>query len=98
MKSSVKLKVRVIPNAKKTEFTGYREDELVLRLNAPAVEGKANKAATEYVARYFEVPRSTVLMVSGEKSRHKIFQIVGLGSSDLERKLSQLRLSSIASP
>jgi uncharacterized protein len=82
------LKIRVIPNAKKTEFTGYREDELVLRLNAPALEGKANKAALEYVSRYFGVPRSAVMMVSGEKSRHKIFQIVGLDCSDLERKLS----------
>lgn len=88
MKASVKLKVRVIPNAKKTEFTGYREDELVLRLNAPAIEGKANKAAIEFMSRFFEVPRSTVSIVSGEKSRHKIFQIVGLKSSDLEGKLS----------
>ena len=98
MKSPVKLKMRVIPNAKKTEFTGFREDELVLRLNAPAVEGKANKAAIEYIARYFGVPRSAVSMVSGEKSRHKIFQIVGLESSDLERRLSEFRLSSINSP
>jgi uncharacterized protein len=98
MKSPVKLKVRVIPNAKKTEFIGFREDELVLRLNAPAVEGKANKAATEYIARYFGVPRSAVSMASGEKSRHKIFQIVGLESSDLERRLSEFRLSSINSP
>ena len=89
MKSSVKLKVRVIPNAKKTEFTGFREDELVLRLRAPAIEGKANKAATEYLSSYFGVPRSAVSMVSGEKSRHKIFQIVGLKSSDLEGRLSQ---------
>jgi uncharacterized protein len=98
MKSAVKLKVRVIPNARKTEFTGFREDELVLRLNAPAVEGKANKAATEYISRYFGVSRSAVSMVSGEKSRHKIFQIVGLESSDLERRLSEFRLSFINSP
>jgi uncharacterized protein (TIGR00251 family) len=98
MKSSVKLKVRIIPNAKKTEFTGFREDELVLRLSAPAIEGKANKAATEYISRYFGVPRAAVSMVSGEKSRHKIFQIVGLESSDLERRLSEFRLSSTNSP
>jgi uncharacterized protein len=98
MKLAAKLKVRVIPNAQKTEFTGFRADELVLKLNAPALEGKANKAATEYVARYFGVPRSAVSMLSGEKSRHKIFQIVGLESSDLEGKLSEFRFSSIDSP
>ena len=84
----MKLKVRVIPNAKKTEFRGIREGELILRLNAPALEGKANKAAIEFVSRYFEVSKTSVSLISGEKSRHKIFQIVGLNSSDLERKLA----------
>jgi uncharacterized protein (TIGR00251 family) len=84
------LKIRVIPNAKKTEFAGYRDDELVLRLNEPALEGKANKAAVEFVSRYFGVTRSSVLLVRGERSRHKIFQIVGLKSDDLERKLAEI--------
>ena len=77
--------------ARKNEITGYRDGELVLRLNAPPLEGKANKAAIEFVARYFGVSRAAVLLVSGEKSRHKIFQIVGLDSSLLERKLAEIR-------
>ena len=90
MTSGATLKVRVIPKAKQSGWNGYRESELVLRLNAPAVEGKANQAAIEFVSRFFGVSRSAVLIVSGEKSRHKIFQIVGLESSDLERKLSEI--------
>jgi uncharacterized protein (TIGR00251 family) len=86
----VTLRIRVIPNAKKTEFAGYREGELLLRLNAPPVDGKANKAALEFVSRYFDVPRSGVLLVGGERSRHKIFEIVGLNRVDLERKLAEL--------
>jgi uncharacterized protein (TIGR00251 family) len=85
-----KLKIRVIPNARKTGFAGYRDDEIVLRLNAPAVEGKANKAALEFVSHFFSVPRSSVVLVGGERSRHKIFQIVGLKSDDLERKLAEV--------
>ncbi len=88
MSPAATLKIRVIPNARKTEFSGYRDDELVLRLNAPAVEGKANKAALEFVSEYFGVTRSAVLLLRGERSRHKIFQIVGLESGDLERKLA----------
>ncbi|HLH30681.1 MAG TPA: DUF167 domain-containing protein [Terriglobia bacterium] len=84
------LKIRVIPNARKTEFAGYREGELLLRLNAPPVDGKANKAAVEFVARYFGVSRSSVELVGGERSRHKIFEIVGLERSDLERKLAEI--------
>jgi len=85
-----RLKVRVIPNAKKNEFAGHREGELILRLNAPAIEGRANKAAVEFVSRFLGVSRSAVVLVQGERSRHKIFEIVGLESSDLERKLAHI--------
>ncbi len=84
------LRVRVIPNARKTEFAGLREGELVLRLTAPAVEGKANRAAVEAVSRSFGISRRNVRLVYGEKSRHKIFQIVGLEQSDLEQRLAEL--------
>ena len=90
MNLPAQFRVRVIPNAKKNEFAGKREGEFILRLNAPAAEGKANKAAVEFVSAFFEVPRSAVLLVRGERSRHKIFQIVGLESSDLERKLAEI--------
>jgi uncharacterized protein len=86
---TARLKVRVIPNARKTAFEGIREEELVLRLNAPAIEGRANKAAVAFIAEFFGVSRSSVVLAGGERSRHKIFEIVGLELSDLERKLTE---------
>ena len=90
MSTAAKLKIRVIPNARKTEFSGSRGDEIVLRLNAPAIEGRANEAAVEFLSRFFGVSRSAVIIIRGERSRHKIVEIVGLKNGDLERKLAQL--------
>jgi len=87
---AAKLKIRVIPNARKTEFSGSRGDEIVLRLNAPAIEGRANAAAVEFLSRFFGVSRSAVVIIGGERSRHKIVEIVGLKNGDLERKLAHL--------
>jgi uncharacterized protein (TIGR00251 family) len=87
----MRLKVRVIPNAKKSEFSGERGEEWILRLNAPPVDGKANKAAIEFIAAYLNAPRSAVSLVAGEKSRHKIFEIVGFENSDVARKLAESR-------
>jgi uncharacterized protein (TIGR00251 family) len=86
--TAARLKVRVIPNARTNSFAGYREDELLLRLTAPALDGRANQAAVNFVAEFFAVSRSAVTLVSGEKSRHKIFEIIGLELTDIERKLA----------
>ena len=85
----MKLRVRVIPNAKRAEFAGCREGEWILRLNAPPVDGKANKCAVEFIAKTLGISRSGVSLVSGEKGRHKIFEIVGFQPSDVARILAQ---------
>ena len=79
----MKLAVRVIPNARRTEFSGRRDGEVVLRLNAPAVEGKANRAAVEFIAKYFGIARSKVTLVNGEKTRHKVFELDGVELIDI---------------
>jgi hypothetical protein len=57
-------------------------------LTAPALEGKANEAAVRLIAEFFEISRTRVKLISGEKSRHKIFEIVGLELSDVEGRLA----------
>ncbi len=81
------LDFRVIPNASKTAITGMRNDEIVLRVTAPAREGKANRAMVVYLSRAFGVSRSAVRLLSGEKGRHKKIEIVGLDSGEIRAKL-----------
>ena len=81
------LDFRVIPNASKTAITGMRNDEIVLRVTAPAREGKANRAMIVYLSRAFGVSRSAVRLLSGEKGRHKKIEIVGLDSGEIRAKL-----------
>ncbi len=84
------LEVRVIPNASRTAITGTRGDEVVLRVSAPAIEGKANRVALRYLSRAFGVRSSAVRLVGGEKSRHKKIEIVGLDSGEFTDKLADL--------
>lgn len=72
----MKLSVRVIPNAPRTRITGKRGDEIVLRVSAPALNGRANRDAVKYLARSLGVPVSRVRLVRGERSRHKEFEIL----------------------
>ena len=81
------LDFRVIPNASRTAITGLRNEEIVLRVNAPAREGKANRAMIVYLSRAFGVSRSAVRLLSGEKGRHKKIEIVGLDSGEIRAKL-----------
>jgi uncharacterized protein (TIGR00251 family) len=69
--AGVELDVRVIPRAGRTEVAGLRHDAILIRLTAPPVEGAANDALVEFVAGWLGVPRRSVRIVSGERTRRK---------------------------
>ncbi len=68
------FKVKVIPNAKKNEVI-REKGKLKVYVNAPAKDGRANRALIEILADFFNVKKRDVKIVSGEKSREKMVQI-----------------------
>ena len=71
-----RLTLRVLPNAGRTGFVLRDDGTLVLRLMAPAVEGKANAALTRWLARdLLGLSKSSVRLVSGQRSRIKTLEI-----------------------
>ena len=68
--------VRVIPNAKKPSVIKEEQNVYLVRVDAPAVGGKANKRLLELLAKHFGVKKSSIRIIKGEKSREKVIEIV----------------------
>jgi hypothetical protein len=88
--AGVQLAVRVIPGASKNEAAGIQDDALKVRLTAPAVEGKANRACVEFLAGLLGVRRSAVTIAAGEKSRKKTVTVEGITRAEAETRLKGL--------
>ncbi|POZ63261.1 DUF167 domain-containing protein [Chromobacterium alticapitis] len=71
----VRLTLHVQPGAKKTEPAGEHGECLKIRLAAPPVDGKANAALLLWLADRFDVAKRDVILLSGDKSRHKVVEI-----------------------
>ena len=69
-----KLKIKVITNAKRNAVV-EGEGTLKVYVNAPPVDGKANKVVAEVLAEHFKVRKSSVKILRGEKSKEKIIEI-----------------------
>ena len=72
----MKIAVKVIPNAKQADVLEESENSFRVKVDAPPKEGKANKRLIEILAQYFDVAKSKVKLVKGEKSRQKIVEII----------------------
>jgi uncharacterized protein (TIGR00251 family) len=74
-KNGVMLNLHVVPGAPADAISGEHGDALKIRLRAPPVEGKANKALVNLLADLLDVPRSNIVIVSGSGSRSKRVQV-----------------------
>jgi len=69
--------VRVVPRASREQIAGMRDGRLLVRVNAPPLEGKANAAVCALLAKAAGVPKGAVTVVRGETSRDKRVRIEG---------------------
>lgn len=83
---SLLLTLLVQPRSSRNELAGLHNNALKLRLTAPPVEGKANKAVISFLAKRLHLPKSAITIQSGLQSREK--QVLVSGSSEeMVRKL-----------
>ena len=84
----VYIDVRVIPRAGKAGIAGTRNGALLVRLNAPPVDGAANAELIDVLAGALGVPRRSIALISGERSRSKRVRVLGLAVAEATRKLA----------
>ena len=82
----VTLAFRVTPNAAKSEICGRNENgEIRVRLQAPPVDGKANKALIAFLAKSAGLRKNQVTIRRGETSRQKWIAFQSIGRTYLLR-------------
>lgn len=72
------LNIRVVPRAARDGLAGLWQDAVKIRLQAPPVEGKANRALVRFLSRLLDVPPSSLQVVSGKNARQKRLFVTGM--------------------
>jgi len=83
-RGSISFEVRVQQRASKNEVAGVMDGALKIRLQAPAVEDRANQALCAFLAELLKRPKSAVRLLSGERSRSKRVEIFGATAQEIE--------------
>ena len=71
------IAVRVTPRSSREAFGGSDAGHFAARLTAPPVEGAANAALIQLVARSFGVPKRAVTLIAGDTARLKRLRVEG---------------------
>ena len=77
----------MVPGSSRSEIAGWLGNVLKVKVSAPPEKGKANAAVEALVARELNVLASSVGIVSGANSQHKVIEIRGLSKDEIVKKL-----------
>ena len=69
------IDIRVRPNAKQNKVGGEIAGRLIVFVQAPAIEGKANEAVAKVLAEHFDVRARDIKIIRGETSRDKSVEV-----------------------
>jgi uncharacterized protein (TIGR00251 family) len=81
------VRVHVVPGAKIDGVAGEYAGAIKIKLRAPAVEGKANAALIRFLAEQLKLPRHSIVLERGHRSRNKVIRIDGLTEADVRGRM-----------
>ena len=91
---STTLRIHLTPRSARDEVLSLEGDVLRVRVTAPPVEGRANEALLRLLSDALGVPKSSLDIVRGQRSREKLVAVEGLEASEVRCRL-ELRASNL---
>jgi uncharacterized protein (TIGR00251 family) len=81
---SVTLEVLVQPRASRARIGPRHGGRIKIAVTAPPVDGEANAAVIELLAKALAISRSAVEVIAGASSRRKTLRITGVTAQQIE--------------
>ena len=88
--NDIVIKVKIVPGSSKNKIIGTYNGALKIAITAPPVEGKANKKCIAYLAKYFDIAKSKIEIISGQTSKNKLIRIYDISKKDFLEKLEKI--------
>lgn len=84
--TTLNLELQARPGSKKNIFKINSENQLIITINSPPVDGAANEALIKYLATFFWLSKRKVTLLKGQKSKNKIL-VLDFGDMNQEHRL-----------
>lgn len=82
-----RFEIQVAPRASRGRLGPVIDGRLKVAVTAPPVDGKANAAVVELLAKRLGLRKGDVRIVGGERGKKKLIEVSGVSRVELERAL-----------
>ena len=83
------IKVKLLPRSSRNQIMGSENDVFKVKVTSPPVDGMANKALIELLAKTLRIPKGSIEIISGKGSRLKRVRIHSLSPQEIATLLRE---------
>lgn len=70
------IKIKLLPRSSINQIVETDETgEIKIKIKSPPVDGEANKELIKFLSKEWNIPKSHIKIIKGEKSKHKIIEV-----------------------
>lgn len=70
------IKIKLLPRSSVNQIMEtYENGEMKIKIKSPPVDGEANDELIRFLSKEWDIPKSNIKIIKGEKSKHKIIEI-----------------------
>jgi len=85
----VRITIHTVPNAKETAIILEPDGNIMMRVHAPPVKGKANREIIKWLSKKLRRPTSQIRIVAGTHSNLKTVEIGGMDANSFLEAIGQ---------
>lgn len=82
--NAITFDVLAQPRASRARFGPRHDGRIKISVTSPPVDGEANAAVIELIAKTLGVPRRDVEVIAGATSRRKTIRVIGVTQAQLD--------------
>ena len=79
--------IKLVPNSSFSKIVDFTDDFVRIKISSPPIENRANKEIIEFCSKLFDINKSRISIISGEKSKIKKIFIKDTNFDDISKKL-----------
>jgi uncharacterized protein (TIGR00251 family) len=84
------LDIKAVPGASKSRIAGISAGRIRVAIAAAPEDGKANEELRSFLAKSFGIPKKSIPLKAGEKSRLKTLSFPAALQNNIEERLKDL--------
>ena len=81
------LSAKLVPNSSHSKIVDFSDEYIRIKISAPAIENKANKELISFCSEMFDINKSKIEIISGEKSKLKKILFKNIKYDELTQKV-----------